>query len=603
MRVLGTCVLLAAIALAGCGSGEPAGPDAPIISLSRDTVTIEASGGAAEATVAQVAITNTGDAPLTSLVIRSVQLVPAAPAWLTATLDRAEAPATLTLTASSASLTPGTYRAEIAIGMTQSPGTTRDVVVILTVSSIAAASLEIVAPAPVQGVVGARLGDSVAVRARDGNGAPLPGVTVAFAVVAGSGSVSPASGVTDGNGIVRTEWTLGTAAMENRMRATAGGIASPDVVTLGVAGPAVRLAFRPLPAAVAAGDVIAPAVELLDQYGNRSDGDGVVVTLTLETASVASTRGVRTATAAAGVATFADLSAYGPIGPVVLKADAPGLAGVVSDAIQVGPPARSTTDRPDDASGPQLHVVYAVPADGADRQLDGATTLYYSIASFQSWLRGKTGGRQLLFDTRHGIVDITFLRMSGTEASMSASPLDPVIIALDAAGLNDPSRTYLVYYDGAADAACGGALWPGRVVAMYLKGLPGGPVPCASQPFVTSPDQFPGYWEFATLHDVLHTQGIVDVNAPHGLNAHVPEPIDLMYSGSAPWELGPLLTLDVGGDDYWGPLVPPGIANLATVPILGPVAATARRPPGAFLRAAPRTSPDPPPVHGPHIDR
>ena len=148
-------------------------------------------------------------------------------------------------------------------------------------------------------------------------------------------------------------------------------------------------------------------------------------------------------------------------------------------------------------------------------------------------------------------------------------------------------------------------LWPGKVVAMYLKGLQGTPSACGNQAFVSSPDQFPGYWEFATLHDVLHTQGVVDVNAPHGNNAHVPEPIDLMYSGPAPWEIGPLLVLDLGGDDYWGPLVPAGIANLADSPLLGPVTSGFRalRQDGTFRLPAPRSTTLLPPVHGPGIER
>jgi hypothetical protein len=31
---------------------------------------------------------------------------------------------------------------------------------------------------------------------------------------------------------------------------------------------------------------------------------------------------------------------------------------------------RSTVDRPDDISGSQVHVVYAIPSDGTDRELD-----------------------------------------------------------------------------------------------------------------------------------------------------------------------------------------------------------------------------------------
>jgi hypothetical protein len=40
-----------------------------------------------------------------------------------------------------------------------------------------------------------------------------------------------------------------------------------------------------------------------------------------------------------------------------------------------------TSDRPDDVSGPQIQVVYALPADGTDRDLDENGTLDASVAS------------------------------------------------------------------------------------------------------------------------------------------------------------------------------------------------------------------------------
>jgi hypothetical protein len=54
------------------------------------------------------------------------------------------------------------------------------------------------------------------------------------------------------------------------------------------------------------------------------------------------------------------------------------------------------------------------------------------------------------------------------------------------------------------------------------------------------------------VHDILHGLGIVGTCAPHHhLAGHVSDfPNDLMYAGSAAWQLPP--TLDVGRDDYYG---------------------------------------------------
>ncbi len=61
-------------------------------------------------------------------------------------------------------------------------------------------------------------------------------------------------------------------------------------------------------------------------------------------------------------------------------------------------------------------------------------------------------------------------------------------------------------------AACGGAAWPpvlmGKVVALYLNGLPNSSVPCASNP-VGGSSTVPGYVEFAMLHETLHGLGFV----------------------------------------------------------------------------------------------
>ena len=141
------------------------------------------------------------------------------------------------------------------------------------------------------------------------------------------------------------------------------------------------------------------------------------------------------------------------------------------------------------------------------------------------------------------------------------------------AGLIRTNKVYAVYYDGGSMWACGAAAWPplvpGKVAAMYLKGTP--PDASCVRPFVESPDVFPGYWEFAMLHDLLHTFGIVDPDAPNHVAAipgHVPEPNDLMYSGPTPWVIDGSTAIDVGGDDYFGPSVSRGLVHLSNSPYL-----------------------------------
>ena len=81
---------------------------------------------------------------------------------------------------------------------------------------------------------------------------------------------------------------------------------------------------------------------------------------------------------------------------------------------------RSTADRLDEVRGPQIHVVYAVPADGQDRGLDENGALEGSVASFQAWLAAETGGPNLRLDTYQGSLDVSFVRLKATDAVLAS---------------------------------------------------------------------------------------------------------------------------------------------------------------------------------------
>jgi hypothetical protein len=257
--------------------------------------------------------------------------------------------------------------------------------------------------------------------------------------------------------------------------------------------------------------------------------------------------------------------------------------------------ARATVDRADQRQGAQVHVVYALPANGIDQGLDTTGALATSIASFQRWLLVETGGRHLRMDVHEDALDVTFVRLARADATMSSYGVflrDSLEREMGRRGLIQPNKVYAVYYDGGNTHACGGAAWPptvpGQVAAMYLKGTPPN-VSCA-RPFVSSQTAFPGYWEFAMLHDLLHTFGIVALNAPHHTSAvpgHVPERNDLMYSGSQPWVIDQTTEVDVGGDDYFGAGVPAGVVRLESSPYM--ISAT-----GSVLGAPSAASP----LHG-----
>jgi hypothetical protein len=231
--------------------------------------------------------------------------------------------------------------------------------------------------------------------------------------------------------------------------------------------------------------------------------------------------------------------------------------------------ARSLSDRPDTVQGPQVHVMYVLPSDGADEQLDTNGQIGTSVMAFNRWMANNTWGKAFRIDTFDGLPDVSFFRLSRTDAQMRAVGAyvrDEIEKDLKAAGLIRPDKLYAVYYGGSSSWSCGGGAWPpalpGQVGAMYLKGQAPGAPACSTNPVGASLEA-PGYMDFGMLHELVHTLGYVATCAPHHvLNGHASDNRnDLMYAGSESWQLPP--RLDIGRDDYYGH-GRAGCADLAT---------------------------------------
>lgn len=250
------------------------------------------------------------------------------------------------------------------------------------------------------------------------------------------------------------------------------------------------------------------------------------------------------------------------------------------------PAGRVTDDRPDDSLGYQIHVTYVLPMDGVDEELDTNGTLATSVSAWSAWMAEQTGGPSLRLDTCDGALDVGFFQIQQTEAELKANGVylrDAIEDAMKSAGLLHPDKIVVAFYGGDAAEACGGGAWPpalvGQVGAIYLKGTFADPTipPCSSNPVGASPIA-PGYIEFATLHEVLHTMGIVPTCAPHQvLSGHTSDdPTDLMYAGDQPWQPS---VLDIGRDDYYQHGIA-GCADLAKSVFMEPLPPNAELPPG-----------------------
>ncbi|HET7631505.1 MAG TPA: Ig-like domain-containing protein [Gemmatimonadaceae bacterium] len=150
--------------------------------------------------------------------------------------------------------------------------------------------------------VASALPNPLVVLVRDAGSHPVPGIKITWTVIAGGGSVNPDSSVTDSAGQASTTLTLGTAAGQDSVTASAGAGLTTQFGETAVAGPAAVMTKSAGDSqTVTAGSAlpIKPAVRITDAHGNPIAGDSVVFAVT---AGGGSATGLRTATNASGVA-------------------------------------------------------------------------------------------------------------------------------------------------------------------------------------------------------------------------------------------------------------------------------------------------------------
>ena len=219
-------------------------------------------------------------------------------------------------------------------------------------------------------------------------------------------------------------------------------------------------------------------------------------------------------------------------------------------------------------SGAQFHVLYAIPSDGADRFAETAPKIVTDLEHVVGWWRGQDATRQPrldLFpfptacDSELGRLDLTFARLSAPAGAFASSSTRFQLIRdeLGRAGFSDPTKKYLVFYDGevAADDICGtgGGQTSAGGQFSYAMVWVRAHANCGS---VGNGD----YAAVTTVHEMLHSLGAVPgpVNGagpPHacpGDDGHVcGSEVDVM----APFGMSDAIgdyALDPGRDDYYG---------------------------------------------------
>ena len=216
------------------------------------------------------------------------------------------------------------------------------------------------------------------------------------------------------------------------------------------------------------------------------------------------------------------------------------------------PNVRTTRDQPDDFTGPQIHVVYALPSNAEDLNLDRYGDIARSFEQIQDWLVDAIGYR-LRLDTHAGELDVSFLRLPFTNMEIRTAGFFDVMsflhegIQAQVGARHD--KAYAVYYFGESAFGGLGSVEPRLAVTMVDT--------VTGRPRVL-PGRHPegaSFFEAVMVHELLHTFGAVPTCAPNeGRGHHVTDfGEDLMYAGfyENPEDGVGNVAIDVGRDDYF----------------------------------------------------
>jgi Tol biopolymer transport system component len=205
------------------------------------------------------------------------------------------------------------------------------------------------------GTVATTLPNPLRVLVRRGSTA-AHGITVGWTVVGDTlgtqGSLSATSTTTDAAGIATVSWTLGQVAGQQRAMASISdpaqsadsSVALVAFTAIANPGPASRLRFSVNPRNTFASRPITPVVQVsvVDAFDNPTVATAAITVALGAHAGTGVLSGTTRVDAAAGVATFADLSVDQPGTGYTLGASAAGLTGATSASFDVVTPGTGT---------------------------------------------------------------------------------------------------------------------------------------------------------------------------------------------------------------------------------------------------------------------
>jgi hypothetical protein len=276
------------------------------------------------------------------------------------------------------------------------------------------------------GRVGDELSQPLQVRVQDRMGSVIAGQTVAFSVNSGGGTVTPASAVSDANGVASARWTIGTnTAVPNVVSVSVAGGAAATFTANANAGPPVTLTINSgnnQSATVGTAVATPPSVRVADAFDNPvpsmvvtfavtggggsatgssatsgSNGVATIGSWTLGTTPAGNTISATTGTLSP--VTFAANALTGPAASLTIfagnnQATLPGSAVPVRPAVRVA----------DQFSNPVAgaSVTFAVTSGGGSVSGPTVTTDASGVAAPNGWTVGTALGPNTLSATVSG---------------------------------------------------------------------------------------------------------------------------------------------------------------------------------------------------------
>jgi hypothetical protein len=234
---------------------------------------------------------------------------------------------------------------------------------------------------------------------------------------------------------------------------------------------------------------------------------------------------------------------------------------------------RSSYDRPDEISGPQVKAVYVLRYGATDRMYDTSGDIERAMRQANAFIQAESG-KSIRLDTFQGKVDVMFMPLppgfedtSADDCNRAPCPNEADFLRhLTAIGRANSDKTYMFFYSGETKGVfvCGGAR-QGKAVLLNLsetQGYASTGKHCSLDWAGAATDDFS--WGLLAVHELMHTFGAVCSSAPDSDGtSHSRATGDIMGARA-----NGKVKLDPNRRNYWGN-VPAGCTDVSQSALFG----------------------------------